>query len=447
MNYTIRKGLDLPILGGSAEPEIKKVTTKQVALIGEDYPGMKPTMQVKEGEVVKAGQTVFSCKKNIGLTFTAPVSGKVVAINRGARRAFQSMVIERDEHQTHVDFKSYINKSVTDYSADEVKALLLESGQWTSLRQRPFEKVASVNGIAADLFITATDTQPLAPNPNHIIGMAKDDFLKGIQVLSKLTSGKTYVCTNGQLDLDFGSVANAQVVTFGGKHPAGNVGTHIHFLSPVNMERNVWHVGYQDVISIGRLFQTGKVSVEKFYLLAGPNVKTPYLLHTERGAQISEMVSGNIVEKSRIISGSVLNGRTATDSFDFATHFTNQISVIEEDDFRELLGWKRPGLGKFSTKNVYVGKFLKKAFNLGSSTHGSPRAMVPIGMFENIMPLDILPTQLLRALVSKDLELAQDLGCLELAEEDLALCTFVSPGKVDFGPVLRETLDIIEREG
>lgn len=448
VSYKIRKGLDLPINGAVKSNNFVLKECTKVAVTGVDYAGMKPTMLVKEGDSVKTGQPLFSCKKNVGLTFTSPATGVVKTIQRGDKRVFQNMVIELAENNECVTFKAHQAKAADQYSVEEVKALLLESGAWSSLRQRPFEKVAEVNGSAHAIFINAGDTNPLAPSAIHTIDENLQEFDAGVKALSKLSQTKTYVCFANERMLNWMAPESCEAILFEGPHPAGNAGTHIHFLAPASAERVVWHVGYQDVIAIGHLILTGELKLDRTIALAGPYVKQPKLIKTRVGACISEITQGEIKDGARVISGSVLNGLQLDSVFDYLTHYVNQITAIEEDKKRELLGWQSPGFNKFSTKNIYVSGLMPgKTFDLGSSTHGSKRAMVPIGMFEDVMPMDILPTQLLRSLVARDLESAQELGCLELSEEDLALCTFVSPGKVDFGPILRENLDVIEREG
>jgi Na+-transporting NADH:ubiquinone oxidoreductase subunit A len=236
---------------------------------------------------------------------------------------------------------------------------------------------------------------------------------------------------------------------FSGVHPAGNAGTHIHFLDPANDSKQVWSISYQDIIAIGKLFTTGELSVERIFSIAGPMVKNPRLVKSRLGANITDLLAGELKSGgNRCISGSVFGGRTARNTVDYVGRYAQQVSVLEETTEREFMGWLSPGANKFSVMNIYISKlFSGKLFNFTTTTNGSDRAMVPIGTYEKIMPLDILPTQLLRALIVGDTEQAQLLGCLELDEEDLALCTFVCPGKYEYGPILRDNLTRIEKEG
>lgn len=447
MKFSLKKGLQLPITGEPSQTIGETKKCNKVAVIGGDFIGMKPTMLVKEGDTVKTGQPIFSCKKNEGLIFTSPATGTVQAINRGERRVFQSMVLTVSADAHHA-FSTYQAKAPGQYSAEEVRALLIESGEWKCLRQRPFEKVAPVGGKADALFINAMDTNPLAPNPEVVVKANEEAFKLGQEVLAKLPQGDTYLCHADGANIP--SASGVKTAQFSGPHPAGNVGTHIHFIYPVNVERPVWHVGYQDVIAIGKLFQTGQLFTERVVSIAGPMTQNPRLVKIRAGACVSEVIQGEAKagKSVRAISGSVFHGHCAKEAFDFHGAYANQITMIEENTERELLGWHSPGPDRFSVKNIYVSKLMPgKKFDFHSNANGSPRAMVPIGSFEKVTPLDILPTQLLRALCSKDTDHAQELGCLELAEEDVALYTFASPGKTDFGPILRENLTTIEKEG
>lgn len=450
MDFKIKKGLDLPITGTPKEELDLSKNIKTIAVVGPDYIGMKPTMAVQVGDHVKAGQKLFSCKKNEGLVFTSPVAGQVKALNRGEKRAFQSVVIEISGTERET-FSKHKSNEASSYSSEEMRALLIESGEWKHLRQRPFEKVAQVDGEASSVFVTAIDTNPLSPNPAFIISQFEKEFSEGLKALSKLPKGKTYLCVEKKTEISAKSLSEVETVTFSGVHPAGNPGTHIHFVDPVHMDKAVWHVGYQDVIAIGHLILTGELMSDKVIALAGPMVKNPRYLKVKRGACMSEVTQGELKEEfsHRVISGSVFNGRKSDQgAFDYLGNFTNQISVIEEDTKRELLGWHSPGFNKFSLKGIYVSALSpSKRFDFTSNTNGSKRAMVPIESFEKVMPMDILPTQLLRAIESRDTDAAIELGALELAEEDLALVTFAAPGKVDFPSVLRENLDMIEKEG
>jgi len=294
------------------------------------------------------------------------------------------------------------------------------------------------------------DTNPLAADPELVISGHKDLFVAGLQVIRQLTSGKLHVCHRNDSRIPGDSIPSVEMHEFTGPHPAGLAGTHIHNVDPVGPNRTVWQIGYQDVIAIGHLFTTGKIMTERVVALAGPVVSKPRLIRTRLGANLDELVAGEVEKPDnvRVISGSVLAGRKAEPNKHYLGRFHNQISVLEEGNKREFLGWQMPGADKYSLTKIYLGSWLTgKLFPMTSSTGGSKRAMVPMGTYEKVMPLDILPTQLLRSLIYGDTDESQLLGALELDEEDLALCTFVCPGKYNYGQILRDNLTIIEKEG
>lgn len=446
---TIKKGLDLPIAGVPSALIENGPAVRSVALIGPDYIGMKPTLLVEVGDTVKKGQLLFSDKKTEGVLFTAPVAGKVTEINRGAKRAFQSMVIEveGDEEET---FTSYGEGDLTSLTREQVQDNLLKSGLWTSLRTRPYSRVPSPETTPHSIFVTAIDTNPLAPPPEVVLSEEPRAFTQGLQVLKTLTTGKVFLCKAPGTNLPGVEQDFVTVEEFGGPHPAGLVGTHIHFLDPVSEKKTVWYINYQDVIAIGKLFATGQLSSERVVSVAGPVVKEPKLVRTVLGANISDLVEGNLEgDMDRLISGSALSGRTAQGPFAYLGRYALQVTALKEGTHRDFLGWMGPGFNKYSVVPVFasswIGQGKKVAFT--TSTEGSKRAMIPIGTYEKVMPLDILPTFLLRALITEDTEQAKLLGCLELDEEDLSLCTFVCPGKYNYGSLLRKSLTTIEIEG
>lgn len=444
----IRRGLDLPITGSPNQSIEDGPQVRQVALIGFDYHGMKPTMAVQVGDKVKLGQELFSDKKTPGVIYTAPASGTVSAINRGDQRVFHSLVIDVEGNDA-VEFAKYSASELAGLSRESVQQNLVQSGLWTALRTRPYSKAPALDSIPSSIFVQAMDTNPLAADPAAIIAVKKDAFANGLTVIARLTQGKVFVCQAPGVELPKGQGANIAVETFTGVHPAGNSGTHIHFLDPVNARKSVWTVGYQDVIAIGELFVTGQLNTERVVALAGPQVERPRLLRTRLGADLGALVEGQLKSgESRVISGSVFGGRRSHGNLTFLGRFHNQVSVLLEGREREMLHYLRAGTNKFSVMGIYLSKlFGGKKFAFTTSTNGSERAMVPVGSYEKVMPLDILPTQLLRSLIVGDTETAQKLGCLELDEEDLALCTFVCPGKYEYGPILRNNLTRIENEG
>jgi Na+-transporting NADH:ubiquinone oxidoreductase subunit A len=444
---TIRKGLDLPIAGKPEQKIYEGPSIRQVAILGEDYEGMRPTMKVKVGDVVKKGQVLFEDKKNPGIKFTAPMAGTVQAINRGLQRVLQSVVLTV-QGDAAVEFSSYKSSDLANLPADKIRTQMIDSGLWTAFKTRPYSKIPAVDAEPLGIFVNAMDTNPLAADPALIIQENRQHFIDGLTILSKVSQAKKLFLTKAP-KTDIPSIDAFEVHQFAGKHPAGLVGTHIHYLMPVSPSRSVWHINYQDVILLGQLFTTGQLAEDIVVALGGPQVKNPRLLRTKVGASITDLVANEAqTGDNRLISGSVLIGTRAKGPHAFLGRYHRQVTIIEEDTNKELLGWLSPGMNKFSATRAFLGHInpLKK-FNLTSSTHGSDRSMVPIGVYEKIMPLDILPTMLLRDLIARDTDSAQRMGCLELDEEDLALCTFACPGKYDHGLHLRACLDIIEREG
>ncbi|MBO2553553.1 Na(+)-translocating NADH-quinone reductase subunit A [Shewanella algae] len=440
---TIKKGLDLPLAGGPKQVIHDGPAIRHVATLGEEYIGLRPTMKIKVGDKVQKGQVIFEDKKNPGVKYTALASGTILEINRGAKRVLQSVVIEIEGDEA-VSFAKYDAQALDTLEPQQVRDNLIESGMWTALRTRPFSKVPAVDATAAAIFVTAMDTQPLAGDPQVVIAEHKDDFVNGLKVLARLTD-KVFVCKAPGADIPAG---NAQVEEFAGPHPAGLPGTHIHFLMPASARRSVWYLGYQDVIAIGQLFTTGELNNQRVVAITGPKAKNPRLVRTLLGASTQTLTQDEADGQVRVISGSVLNGRTATGPHAYMGRYFQQLTLIEEGTEKEFFGWVMPGADKFSITRAFLGHLSpSRLFNMTSSTGGSERAMVPIGNYERVMPLDILPTMLLRDLISGDTDGAVALGALELDEEDLALCTFVCPGKYDYGSYLRDCLETVEREG
>ncbi|PAT35274.1 Na(+)-translocating NADH-quinone reductase subunit A [Vandammella animalimorsus] len=456
--HKIKRGLDLP-LAGAPQPQLADAAAvRRVAVIGADYHGLKPTMAVQVGDRVKTGQPLFSDKNQPGVHITAPAAGVVSAIHRGQQRVLQSVVIDVEGapgQEEALAFARYDEAQLDALSDAQVRENLQHSGLWAALRTRPFSKIPAADATPAAIFVTAMDTHPLAADPAPIINAHAGDFRHGLRVLARLAP--LVLCkaphTSSNASLPGEDVPGLKVEEFDGPHPAGLPGTHIHFVLPVDAARTVWHIGYQDVIAIGKLFTTGQLWTERIVALGGPVVKNPRLLRTRLGASLEELTAGELEGadnrvNNRVISGSVLGGRTASGPYAFLGRYHVQVSCLHEGTEREMLHYLRPGARKHSVTGAFLSSLLgRRLLPMSTTTNGSPRAMVPIGNYEAVMPLDILPTQLLRALIVGDTEMAQKLGCLELDEEDLALCTYVCAGKYEYGPILRDNLTRIEKEG
>ena len=447
----VKKGLNVPISGTPADSIDASKKVRSVALLGSDYNGMKPTMLVEEGNSVKLGQALFEDKKNPGVIFTSPAGGKIESINRGARRTLQSVVIEIADNEESVDFLPYRIEDLKIGNSAQIKSQLVNSGLWTSFRTRPFSKVPAINSIPANIFITAMDTNPLSANVDLIINLNKDYFKAGLKVIKTLTENNIHLCigVDFSLSLDEDNTIIEQV--FEGPHPAGLAGTHMHFLSPATLTNVNWSINYQDVISFGELFLTGKLPNKKIISLAGPQVLKPRHVETRIGACTDEICAGELTHRdNRIISGSVINGREAIGPYAYLGKYHSQISVVCESSKvdREFMNWLNPGPRKFSQIPLFTSSlFRRKEFKFKTLMNGSDRAIVPIGVYEEVLPLNLLATVLMRYIAVGDTEKIQDLGGLELDEEDLALCSFVCPSKYDFGSLLRSNLNQIEVEG
>ena len=443
----IKKGLDIPLTGSPKQVIHDGPAITSVAILGEEYVGMRPTMLVELGDKVKRGQALFEDKKNPGVFFTSPISGTVSAINRGAKRVLQSIVIATDGSDDAVQFKAFSASELATLDAAVARKQMQDSGLWAAFRTRPFSTSPAIDSQPSAIFVTAMDTNPLAADASVVIAADAEAFKNGLTVLSRITDKKVYVCKAAGATIP--SVTSVTVEEFAGPHPAGLAGTHIHLIDPVSLKKVAWHIGYQDVIALGKLFTTGQYASDRVIALAGPVVKEPRLVKTVLGASLDQLVAGQLTEgNNRVISGSVLNGKQSVGVHAYLGRFHIQVSALAEGYEKEFLGWLAPGSNKFSVTRAYLSHLNpKRLFNMTTTTNGSDRAMVPIGNYERVMPLDILPTLLLRDILVGDTDGAVSLGCLELDEEDLALCTFVCPGKYDYGVALRNCLTTIQKEG
>jgi len=444
----IKEGLKLPITGEPVPTVFNGPEIRQVALLGSDYPGLKPRFDVGSGDQVKLGQVLFTDKKTPAIRYTSPGSGRVSAIHRGERRAFLSIVIDL-EGDAEIRFKAHTPDSLASLKRDAIQKQLLDSGLWTALRARPFGKVADPETTPAAIFVTAMDTNPLAPAMEKIIENQEFDFQNGLILLSALTDGKLYVCQSPETDMPSVPSDKIEFVAFAGPHPAGLPSTHIHFLEPVHRHKAVWHIGLQDVIALGKLFVSGRLPTERIVALAGSRTKNPRMIRSRTGASLSDMLKNELrTGEHRVISGSVFSGHRAENELGYLGRYHQQVVVLPETTRRELFGWLSPGWNLYSTKRIVLsGLNPGRRFDFTTSLHGGKRTIVPSGGYEKVMPLDILPTYLLRALAVDDLDEAEKLGCLELIEEDLGLCTFICPSKIDHMANLRRTLNLIEKEG
>ena len=444
--FNLKKGLNIPVLGIPEQIIQGEKKPKSVAVLGPDYIGLKPKMLVSVGDKVKRGSPLFCHKDYPEISYVSPCKGKVKVINRGDKRVLLSVVIDVESLS---DKGINIIKTHSNEKSHEqfVKKCLFDSGLWTSFLTRPYSKVPSSDSLPSSIFITAMDTEPLCPDAELIINHDLKAFNEGVKKISLLTKGKVFICTKNNSQL---KVNDFDTYEFAGPHPAGLAGTHMHFLDAPSAIKTVWSIGYQDVIAIGKLFLTGFIDVSRIVSIAGPHALKPRLVKTVLGASLDDILEGeyNKAEGCRVISGSILSGFHATNELAYLGKYSRQITIIKEDLEKHFFGWIKPQPNKFSVMPVLLSAFgFFKLFNLTSNLNGGRRAMVPTGVFETLIPQDFLPTQMLRALLVMDTDVAQSLGALELDEEDLALCTFACPAKYEYGSALRDSLQKIEKEG
>ena len=440
----LRKGLNIK-LKGSAEKALDKLPVPAtVALKPTDFPGLTPKLSVKVDAEVKAGDALFYDKYHPAILFTAPLGGKVVSINRGERRKILEVVIATDEKVGSAEFKKADPSSL---SAEEVKEQILKSGIWPFIKKRPYGIIANPEEKPKAIYISTFDTAPLAPDYNFVLDGQMNTFQTGVNALAQLTEGKVNLGVSK--DSAFTSVKNVEINTFEGPHPAGNVGIQIANTSPINKGEVVWTINVQDVLFIGRLFETGKVDFTKTIALTGSEVKAPKYYQTVLGAPVASLVEGKLVDaeyNQRIISGNVLTG-TKVVAKSFLGFYDSYISVIPEGDEYEFLGWADPGFNKFSATKAYFGKlFPKKEYTMNANIHGGERAFVLSNQYEKLVPMDILPVYLLKAILVNDLDKMENFGIYEVIEEDFALCEYACTSKIEVQKILREGINTMIKE-
>ena len=447
----IKKGLDIPISGSPEHNIADFKNPRSVGIIGKDYHGLKPTMLVKEGDEVKIGEPLFIDKKNPGVVFSSPGGGIVESINRGAKRALESVVIALSDKEEEISFSSIKTDNLSNHNQDSIRENLVKSGLWTSFRTRPFSKIPTIDSEPSSIFINCMDTNPLSIDPELIILNSLENFELGLKAIQLLSNSPIHLCIKSSSNLKFKEDNNLFVHIFDGPHPSGLVGTHMHLISPATLKNINWHIDYSDIISIGFLFKEGKIPTNKTIGLSGPKVENPRAITTRIGACTDEICAGELAQsENRIVSGSLLNGREALGAHAYLGRYHNQICSIEEPNStdRELFDWALLGTKRFSKLGLFITSLLRnKKFDIKSRMYGPDRAILPVGVYEEVFPFNLLITLLLRELAIGDTEELQSLGILELDEEDLALCSFVCPSKYDFGYLLRERLNTIEIEG
>ncbi len=443
--YSIRKGLDIKLIG-DAEKTVVDLKSRLFAVKPTDFIGCFPKMLVKEGDEVKAGSPLFFDKYREEIYFTSPVSGKVADIRRGAKRKLLEVIIESDGKNESLDFGA-ANPAKTE--RESITEKLLKSGLWPAIRQRPYSVVADPKDEPKAIFVPAFDSAPLAGDFDLMVHGHGEEFQAGLDVLSRLTKGKVYLNLHDEKTKSkvFLNAKNVEINHFTGPHPSGNVSVHISRLSPINKGEIVWYVLPQDILTIGRLFLTGKHDTTRLVALTGSEVKHKRYYKTRAGVSITDMVKDNVADgKLRYISGNVLTGEKI-DKSGFVGFYHSQITVIPEGNYYEFFGWALPGFGKFSVSHTFPA-FLStgKKYRLDTNMHGGERAYVMTGKFEKVFPFDIYPLQLIKAILVEDIDLMENLGIYEIDAEDFALCEVIDTSKTEIQDIVRNGLELMRKE-
>ncbi len=446
--HVLTKGHDIK-LTGEASGNVVSVQSSRYSVKPTNYRGIAPIpkMLVAEGEEVLAGDALFYDKLNPDIKFVSPVSGEVVEIGRGAKRAIENIVILADKEIKHRKFDA---PKIGEASREDVKAFMMESGVWTSISRRPFDTIAKPEETPRDIFISTFNSAPLALDQNKVVSGHESYFQKGIDVLASLTDGKVYLgveSSNLKNSTAFTSAQNAEVHYFKGKHPAGNVGIQIHHIKPIKSADVVWTLKVQDVITIGKLFSEGVYDSSKLVALTGSELDNPRIVRVSSGASVAELLKSETLNADkRIIAGSVLGGnQLSPDSFIDAK--TDQLTVIKEGNYHEMFGWLLPIKPRPSVSKTFPNfLFPSHKFEVDTNTHGEKRAFVMTGQYESMLPMDIYPQHLMKAIMAGDFERMEGLGINELSEEDLALCEFACTSKMPLQQILRDGLDMMQEQ-
>lgn len=448
----LKRGFNIKIKGEASESLFEDINVETFAVQPRNFRGVVPIPKivVEKGDKVKAGDLLFYDKKKPELKFVSPVSGEIKAIRRGARRSIKEVIINADKQIKYrkfdsLDFESCNREELVDY--------LLESGLWPLIRQRPYDLIPDKSDIPKNIFISTFDTAPLAPNMDFVVKENEDAFQKGLDVLNKLTGGKVFLGLNGNKNLApskaFTDAKGVEKTYFKGPHPSGNVGVQIHHVAPIRGNDKVWFLGVQDVITFGNMFLKNVYDAQRIIAITGEEVIEPRYLRTYLGANMAEMVKVCVKDtKCRVISGNILTGETK-EYGEFLNAFDSQTCIIPEGDYYEPFGW----LVSQKSTPTFWRAFMSKIFTpnktniVNTNTHGQKRAFVATGIYENVLPMDILPVYLMKSILAGDIEQMEGLGINEVAEEDVALCEFICPSKQEFQSILRDGHRMMLEEG
>ena len=442
----LKKGFDIRIKGAAEKIIATASQPEKFGVKPVDFPGLTPKLNVKPGDKVQAGTPLFHDKLHPEIVFTSPVSGTVLSVERGERRKMLEVVVERNGNES-IDFGKADPAVMT---RAEITEKLLASGLWPAIRQRPYHVIAKPGDVPKSIFISGFDSAPLAPDYNFIMdNSSAGAFQTGINVLAKMTGGKVHLVLNGSTASShvLTGTSGVEISTFSGPHPAGNTGVHIHHIDPVNKGEKVWYVNLQDVVTIGNLFTEGIYRPERIIALTGSEVVKPQYYKMLSGSSVDPLMTGNVTQGNlRYISGNVLTG-TKIPADGYLGYYDSQVTVIPEGDHYEFFGWVMPGAKKFSFYRIFLSKLLPaRDYKLDTNLHGGERAFVLTGQYEKVVPMDIYPMQLFKAILAGDVDAMENLGIYEVAEEDLALCEFICPSKIEIQSIVRNGIDLMMKE-
>jgi len=438
----IKKGLNINLIG-KAQHKVTEIVPDDFALKPTDFNGVFPRLLVKEGDAVKAGSPIFCDKYREEIVFTSPVSGRVAEIKRGDKRVLQEICIQAEPKTEYVDFGKNEAASLT---REDLVKKMLQSGVWPMVRQRPYNVIANPADIADDVFISGFDSAPLAPDYGFILKNEIAGFQAGVNVLARLTKGKVHIGVPSN-DHPLTGINNAVITCFEGPHPAGNVGIQIHHIKPINKGDIIWTVNPQDVVIIGKLFTLGVYDAAVTIAVAGSEARDPHYYRTLKGVSVKSLLVNDAKNgNTRIISGNVLTG-TKISHNGYLGFYHHQFTLIPEGNYHEFFGWALPGLKKFSfSKTFFSWTHGKREYKLDTNLHGGVRSYVMTGMYEKVLPMDILPMQLIKACLVEDIELMEKLGIYEVDEEDFALVEFIDTSKTEIQSIIRKGLDLVRKE-
>lgn len=443
----IKKGLNINLLGEADKTMESAIVSNYYTIRPEDFHGVTPKLVAREGSKIKAGETVFYDKANEAVKFVSPVSGEIIEILRGEKRRILSIKIQADKSQEYVDFGK---TDLASASADEIKSKLMASGCWVFVKQRPYDIIAKTDKKPKAIFISGYATAPLAVDYDFVLQGKEAELQAAIDALGKLTEGNIHIGVGSNSNSPLSGLKGVTLHKVSGPHPAGNVGTLINKINPVNKGEVVWTVTPQDLVIIGELLLTGKFNAERVVALVGSSVQNPRYFKTKIGSEVATMIYDRGVDKDahvRIISGNVLNGKKIKPD-GYLDYYSNTITVIPEGDDYDFFGWNRPIFDKISTSRALTFSWLmpKKKYDLNTNTNGEHRAFVVTGNYEEVFPLDIYPMQILKACMYKDLDEMEALGMYEVAPEDFALTEFICVSKQPHQKIIREGLDLMIKE-